>query len=47
MIRLTNIKLALDHEENQLEQAILTKLAIKKDQLVNFCLLYTSDAADE
>ena len=36
MIRLTNIKLALDHEENQLEQAILTKLAIKKDQLVNF-----------
>ncbi|HCH70219.1 MAG TPA: hypothetical protein DE042_07015 [Colwellia sp.] len=36
MIRLTNIKLALDHEENELEQAILTKLAIKKDQLVNF-----------
>ena len=36
MIRLTNIKLALNHQENELEQAILAKLAISKDQLVNF-----------
>ncbi|WP_057831085.1 NAD(P)/FAD-dependent oxidoreductase [Colwellia sp. TT2012] len=36
MIRLTNIKLALDHQEHEIEQAILTKLAIKKVQLVNF-----------
>ena len=36
MIRLTNIKLALDHQENELEQAVLAKLAINKEQLVNF-----------
>jgi len=36
MIRLTNIKLALDHQENELEQAVLATLAINKDQLVNF-----------
>ncbi|NQZ28187.1 MAG: NAD(P)/FAD-dependent oxidoreductase [Colwellia sp.] len=38
MIRLTNIKLALDHQEHELEQAILTKLSIKNDQLVNFTM---------
>ncbi len=36
MIRLTNIKLALDHEAHELEQAILTKLSIKDVQLINF-----------
>jgi len=36
MIRLTNIKLALDHQEHELEQAILSKLSLNKDQLVNF-----------
>ena len=36
MIRLTNIILALDHQEHELEQAILAKLAITKEQLVNF-----------
>lgn len=36
MIRLTNIILALDHQENALELAVLAKLAITKDQLVNF-----------
>ncbi|MBU2870930.1 NAD(P)/FAD-dependent oxidoreductase [Colwellia sp. E2M01] len=36
MIRLTNIKLALDHQEHELEQAILAKLSITTDQLVNF-----------
>ncbi len=35
MIRLTNIILALDHQENALELAVLAKLAITKDQLVN------------
>ena len=38
MIRLTNIKLALDHQEHELEQAILTKLSITNDQLVNFTM---------
>ncbi|MEY8216636.1 MAG: NAD(P)/FAD-dependent oxidoreductase [Colwellia sp.] len=36
MIRLTNIKLALDHQEHELEQAILTKLSIKGVQLIKF-----------
>jgi len=36
MIRLTNIKLALEHQEHELEQAILSKLSLNKDQLVNF-----------
>lgn len=36
MIRLTNIKLALDHQEHELEQAILTKLSIKDVQLIKF-----------
>ena len=36
MIRLTNIKLALNHQEHELEQAILAKLAINKHQLVSF-----------
>jgi uncharacterized protein len=36
MIRLTNIKLALDHQAHELEQAILTKLSIKDVQLINF-----------
>lgn len=36
MIRLTNIKLALDHQAHELQQAILKKLSIDEDQLVNF-----------
>ncbi|MGL1957773.1 MAG: NAD(P)/FAD-dependent oxidoreductase [Colwellia sp.] len=36
MLRLTDIKLALDHQESELEQVILQKLAITKQQLVNF-----------
>ena len=36
MIRLTNIKLALDHQEHELEHAILSKLSLNKDQLLNF-----------
>jgi len=36
MIRLTNIKLPLDHQEHELQQAILTKLSIKDAQLINF-----------
>ena len=36
MIRLTNIKLALDHQENELEEAVLSTLAINKDELINF-----------
>ncbi len=38
MIRLTNIKLPLDHKEEELEQAILTKLSLSKTQLLNFTL---------
>ncbi|MBU2892859.1 NAD(P)/FAD-dependent oxidoreductase [Colwellia sp. D2M02] len=36
MIRLTNIKLALDHQAHELQQAILNKLSIDEAQLVNF-----------
>ncbi|MDT0605188.1 NAD(P)/FAD-dependent oxidoreductase [Thalassotalea castellviae] len=36
MLRLTNIKLDLDHQPEQLQQAILDKLAIEKEQLVEF-----------
>ncbi|GAA0822081.1 NAD(P)/FAD-dependent oxidoreductase [Colwellia asteriadis] len=36
MIRLTNIKLALDHQAHELQQAILSKLSIDEAQLVNF-----------
>jgi len=36
MIRLTNIKLPLDHQEQELQQAILAKLSIDESQLVNF-----------
>ncbi len=35
MIRLTNIKLPLDHQEHELEQAVLTKLSLSKEQLIN------------
>lgn len=38
MIRLTNIKLPLDHKEHELEQAILTKLSIKDVELINFTM---------
>ncbi|GAA6173236.1 NAD(P)/FAD-dependent oxidoreductase [Colwellia sp. KU-HH00111] len=38
MLRLTDIKLPLDHPTEAIEQAILTKLAITKDQLVDFTL---------
>ncbi len=36
MLRLTNIKLALNHQPEELEQAILTKLNITADELVSF-----------
>lgn len=36
MLRLTDIKLPLDHDEHALELAILTKLDIPKDRLVSF-----------
>jgi len=36
MLRLTNIQLALDHTEEQLKQAILDKLFISEDQLLDF-----------
>ena len=36
MIRLSNIKLPLDHDEHALDQAILTTLEITPDQLISF-----------
>lgn len=36
MIRLTEIKLPLDHEEGEISQAILKKLGISSDQVVSF-----------
>ena len=36
MLRLTEIKLPLDHQAEAIEQAILEKLAITKDELVDF-----------
>ncbi|NQY65260.1 MAG: hypothetical protein HRT38_16370, partial [Alteromonadaceae bacterium] len=36
MLRLTNIKLDLNHKSEELKQAILDKLTIKEDQLQNF-----------
>lgn len=36
MLRLTDIKLPLDHPSDAIEQAILNKLAITKDELVDF-----------
>jgi len=36
MIRLTEIKLPLDHDENALQQAVLTKLGIEKERLKSF-----------
>jgi len=36
MLRLTNLKLDLNHEPEELEQAILQKLSINAEQLVNF-----------
>lgn len=38
MLRLTDIKLPLDHDEQALEQAILAKLCISPSQLVSFNL---------
>lgn len=38
MLRLTDIKLPLDHDEQALELAILSKLGINKDQLISFTL---------
>ncbi len=38
MLRLTDIKLPLDHDELALEQAILEKLKIKKAQLLSFTM---------
>ena len=36
MLRLTNIQLALDHTEEQLKQAILDKLLVSEDKLLDF-----------
>jgi len=36
MLRLTDIKLPLDHPAEAIEQAILSKLAITKDELIDF-----------
>lgn len=36
MLRLTNLKLDLNHQPEELEQAILKKLSIKADELVSF-----------
>ncbi|MEA3405553.1 MAG: NAD(P)/FAD-dependent oxidoreductase [Pseudomonadota bacterium] len=36
MIRITNVKLPLDHTEAQLTEAVLSALSIKQDQLVDF-----------
>ena len=36
MLRLTDIKLPLDHQEDAIEQAIVKKLAITKDELIDF-----------
>jgi len=36
MLRLTDIKLDLNHQEGELKQAVLTKLKITDDQLVDF-----------
>jgi len=38
MLRLTDIKLPLNHQADAIEQAILSKLAISKNELVNFSL---------
>jgi len=36
MLRLTNIQLPLDHEEGHIKKAILEKLSIPEDQLIDF-----------
>ena len=36
MLRLTNIQLPLDHEEDHIKKAILEKLSIPEDQLIDF-----------
>ncbi len=38
MLRLTDIKLPLNHQADAIEQAILKKLAITKDELVDFSI---------
>ena len=38
MLRLTDIKLPLDHQESALEQAILDKLKISKQELLSFSM---------
>jgi hypothetical protein len=38
MIRITNVKLPLDHNEAQLRKAVLSMLFIKEDQLVDFTI---------
>ena len=38
MLRLTNIKLALNHQEQAIEEAVLTKLNISKEQLISIKL---------
>ena len=38
MLRLTDIKLPLDHDEQAIEQAILSKLKISQSQLISFDL---------
>ncbi|MBL4910069.1 MAG: NAD(P)/FAD-dependent oxidoreductase [Alteromonadaceae bacterium] len=38
MIRLTNFKLPLDHTDDELKQAILKKLTVNSDQLIDFTI---------
>ena len=64
MIRISQLKLPVDHTPDALEKKICQQLKIKKEELsswkivrrsldarkkpdLKFCLLYTSDAADE
>lgn len=42
MLRISEIKLPLDHAESDLETAILTKLNITKDELINFSIFKRS-----
>ena len=42
MLRLTEIKLALDHSDDQLHDTIINKLAINADELLGFSVFKRS-----
>ena len=42
MLRISEIKLPLDHVESAIESAILTKLNIAKDELISFSIFKRS-----